>query len=158
MCEKRLLGIVQAPLDHRLGTVQAPLCSGTVSGPVQAFEQMMRGVEPHSLHFIRKFVKCNRNPLIPNLLHLHELVIGIASVRSRSPVSGLGGRAKRPACGRAKRPAWGVEPSVQLGVEPSVQPLRDFTTCMNYCTQVRLLRDLLHLHELVIGNVAFISE
>ena len=74
-----------------------------------------------TLHFIRKFVKCNRNPLIPNLLHLHELVIGIASVRSRSPVSGLGGRAKRPACGRAKRPAWGVEPSVQLGVEPSVQ-------------------------------------
>ncbi len=66
-------------------------------------------------------MKCNRNPLIPNLLHLHELVIGIASVRSRSPVSGLGGRAKRPACGRAKRPAWGVEPSVQLGVEPSVQ-------------------------------------
>ena len=74
-----------------------------------------------TIHFIRKFVKCNRNPLIPNLLHLHELVIGIASVRSRSPVSGLGGRAKRPACGRAKRPAWGVEPSVQLGVEPSVQ-------------------------------------
>ena len=73
------------------------------------------------LHFILKFVQCNRNPLIPNLLHLHELVIGIASVRSRSPVSGLGGRAKRPACGRAKRPAWGVEPSVQLGVEPSVQ-------------------------------------
>ena len=66
-------------------------------------------------------MQCNRNPLIPNLLHLHELVIGIASVRSRSPVSGLGGRAKRPACGRAKRPAWGVEPSVQLGVEPSVQ-------------------------------------
>ena len=151
------------------------------------------------LHFIRKFVKCNRNPLIPNLLHLHELVIGIASVRSRSPVSGLGGRAKRPACGRAKRPAWGVEPSVQLGVEPSVQlgsepsvqlggssqasslgsvvghlfpdlgrrpcdgprlraSTRFYYTCMNYCTQVRLLRDLLHLHELVIGNVAFISE
>ena len=41
------------------------------------------------LHFIRKFVKCNRNPLIPNLLHLHELVNGIALVDSRFPVPGL---------------------------------------------------------------------
>ena len=32
---------------------------------------------------------CNRNPLIQNLLHLHELFIGIASVRSRAPVSGF---------------------------------------------------------------------
>ena len=91
------------------------------------------------LHFIRKFVKCNRNPLIPNLLHLHELVIGIASVRSRSPVSGLGGRAKRPACGRAKRPAWGVEPSVQLVVEPSA--------CFESFYEI-----LLHLHELFIAR------
>lgn len=29
------------------------------------------------LHAWRKFVKCNRNALIQNLLHLHELVIGI---------------------------------------------------------------------------------
>ena len=40
-------------------------------------------------HVSRKFVTCNRNPLIQNLLHLHELFIGIASVRSRAPVSGF---------------------------------------------------------------------
>ena len=31
-------------------------------------------------------------------------------------------------------------------------------TCMNSWMQLGLLRDLLHLHELVIGNLAFISD
>ena len=46
-------------------------------------------IRASTVHFSRKFVTCNRNPLIQNLLHLHELFIGIASVRSRAPVSGF---------------------------------------------------------------------
>ena len=33
-----------------------------------------------------------------------------------------------------------------------------YYTCMNYCMQVGLLQDLLHLRELVNGNDAFISD
>ena len=33
-----------------------------------------------------------------------------------------------------------------------------YYTCMNSWMQLGLLRDLLHLHELVIGNLAFISD
>ena len=44
-----------------------------------------------------------------------------------------------------------------LSRNPTLPP-RIYYTCMNYWMQLGLLRDLLHLHELVIGNLAFISD
>ena len=37
-------------------------------------------------------------------------------------------------------------------------PLQIYYTCMNYWMQAALLQDSLHLHELVNGNLAFISD
>ena len=44
-----------------------------------------------------------------------------------------------------------------LSRHPTLPP-RIYYTCMNYWMQLGLLRDLLHLHELVNGNLAFISD
>ena len=44
-----------------------------------------------------------------------------------------------------------------LSRHPTIPP-RIYYTCMNSWMQLGLLRDLLHLHELVIGNAAFISD
>ena len=47
--------------------------------------------------------------------------------------------------------------SLEIPRPRTPQP-RIYYTCMNSWMQVGLLRDLLHLHELVIGNAAFISD
>ena len=47
--------------------------------------------------------------------------------------------------------------SLEIPRPRTPQP-RIYYTCMNSWMQLGLLRDLLHLHELVIGNAAFISD
>ena len=47
--------------------------------------------------------------------------------------------------------------SLEIPRPRTPQP-RIYYTCMNSWMQLGLLRDLLHLHELVNGNLAFISD
>ena len=58
-----------------------------------------------------------------------------------------------PSRGRAHR----MEEFTVLSRHPTLPP-RIYYTCMNSSMQLGLLWDLLHLHELVIGNLAFMSD
>ena len=126
---------------------------------------------------------CKCNTLIGNSLHLHELINGLASRPLLAPLlsspplpcepramqpgaetdssGGSAGAAEAWDRGHpdSDSPAWLLKRREKShALTPAPPHPRIYYTCMNYWMQLGLLRDLLHLHELVNGNLAFISD
>ena len=77
----------------------------------------------------------------------------------RLALAGLGRRAFGPVgmIGKSALRERFLRDSLEIP-RPRTPQRRIYYTCMNYWMQLGLLRDLLHLHELVNGNLAFISD